>query len=310
MREGGGNSDGKSAADVVYLFRTYNHRTRVPYFGEELNPRGLDKSTLTIVEACRATSAAPTWFPHVKLRGRRFIDGGVTDFNNPADLAWREANEMAHKPGEIDQTTTKGPCVLLSIGTGRTAQPRRFGLYHLLLAAKHKLTDTEATHKRIKGWIHGYECFYRRFNVPESYAGHQGKGLEKVELDSCKKKRRTKSELDQTNGSSPLLNAESEDIPGGYKPRKYRYSTYDKIRIRTEDYCRSTSQYDNESSQYDTVASEIRRCAMFLSELSEQRYIAKRDRWERFRQHPVSRSRTSPEPGTQASTDPESQAEL
>lgn len=242
MREGGGNSDGRRGADVTYLFRTYDHGVRGGHFRRELNPRILDEnSTLTIVEACRATSAAPTWFPHVELRGRKFIDGGVTDHNNPASLAWNEANEMAHLPGDRPDPKTKGPCVLLSIGTGKAQPPRKVGLYNLLLSARHKLTDTEGTHDNIERLMPNVECKYWRFNVPASSPVDGIKGLDTVKLDACKKERKGsrfwgRSQPVRRNDADSFTDALTEEMKGGYKPDKYYYRTYEQIRDRTMRY--------------------------------------------------------------------------
>ena len=41
-----------------------------------------------VSEAARATSAAPTYFPVQKIRGRYFVDGGM-EFNNPSHAIYR-----------------------------------------------------------------------------------------------------------------------------------------------------------------------------------------------------------------------------
>lgn len=292
LREGGGNLLGADAADVTYLFRTYTHRHRGDPFKKELNPKILDKSTLTIVEACRATLAAPTWFPPVKLRGRKFIDGGVTEHNNPAVLAWHEANEMAHKPSDtIDSRRTKGPQVLLSVGTGKTKQPRRFGLYNLLLSGRNQLTDTEETHRKLENFIVPGECAYWRFNVPASTTNRNEPGLETIKLDACKKERMgafgRKSRV--SSGTDSFKDAETEEgEKGGYKPQKYHYKTYEDIRKRTQNYCRVPNPTDN-----DNIPRDIERCARMLFDISQER---KKDqaRWNAFQEHPNPRSRPKP----------------
>jgi hypothetical protein len=288
LREGGGNSDGGNPGDVPYLFRTYNHSPRSGPFSTEWNPRILDRSTLTIVEACRATSAAPTWFPHVKLRGRKFIDGGVTDHNNPAWLAWDEANEMAHRPGDKeDSRRIKGPRILLSVGTGKTKQPRRFGLYNLILLGKNKLTDTEGIHTKLVPLTRREGCTYWRFNVPESNSSHGKKGLDTIKLDHCKKVRRqsllsfNRSTATSLEDFSQSERSFREEKKGGYKPHKYEYRTYDKIRSRTLDYCGRKHNNNN-----GNVFPEIEECAQRLSGLSQQRQSSDPERWKKFREHP------------------------
>lgn len=304
LREGGGNSDSVRSGDVPYLFRTYNHQKRQLFVRQELNPRGLDNSTLTIVEACRATSAAPTWFPHVKLRGRKFIDGGVTDYNNPVSLAWREARQMAHKPSDReDQTTAKGPCVLLSIGTGKSKPPPMFGLYNILLSAKHKLTDTEEPHQTTQGWIGGYGCSYRRFNVPVSNARSQREGLDTVRLDSCDRERRDPFWKRSSQKSSEDADSQSSHETVAYNPRKYRYKTYEKIHDRTIKYCQTTSLVDDQSPASNNVVQQIEECARELFDLSQQRKEKNLDRWNKFREHPDPRSRGSTQPTSQGQID-------
>ena len=90
----------------VECLRTYSHANAM-------------SAGCTIVEAARATSAAPTFFEPVKITFSNgttstFIDGGV-GFNNPAWQAVEEAHQIW--PGrEIG--------LLLSVGTGSSAPPQ------------------------------------------------------------------------------------------------------------------------------------------------------------------------------------------
>jgi predicted acylesterase/phospholipase RssA len=62
----------------------------------------------TILEAARATSAAPTYFPEAEIDGNLYVDGGI-GYNNPTEEAIREAHRIW--PGrEIG--------CLVSLGTG------------------------------------------------------------------------------------------------------------------------------------------------------------------------------------------------
>ncbi|KAF7537441.1 hypothetical protein G7054_g3728 [Neopestalotiopsis clavispora] len=283
LREGGGNSHGERSGDVNYLFRTYNHRARSgPFRGDEWNPRILDNSTLTIVEACRATTAAPTWFPPVKLRGRKFIDGGVTNHNNPSQLAWHEATVMAHQPSDAFDED-KSPRVLLSVGTGKVKESRKIGLLNILHAMKNKFMDTEEVHKNLPSSIKGF-CTYWRFNVPESKSRRKKTGLDHIKLDQCKKTRR-KSRLPFRKHTA----TDNEDVgelersihdpkKGGYKPNKYHYSTYDDIKLRTLDYCRGTGD--------ENISGKIKESAKLLYDLSQEREKADNVRWGKFWKHP------------------------
>jgi predicted acylesterase/phospholipase RssA len=62
----------------------------------------------SILEAARATSAAPTYFPETEIDGDLYVDGGI-GYNNPADEAIREARRLW---GEREIGC------LISIGTG------------------------------------------------------------------------------------------------------------------------------------------------------------------------------------------------
>jgi hypothetical protein len=69
--------------------------------------------TVTIKEAARATSAAPTYFPAETLDGTKaiFWDGGLLN-NNPIDQLWRARLDLVSD----DEPAPKVACVL-SIGT-------------------------------------------------------------------------------------------------------------------------------------------------------------------------------------------------
>jgi Patatin-like phospholipase len=62
----------------------------------------------TILEAARATSAAPTYFPEMKIGRDYYVDGGITS-NNPA-------GEAVYEAGRIWENRNIG--CLVSIGTG------------------------------------------------------------------------------------------------------------------------------------------------------------------------------------------------
>jgi hypothetical protein len=107
------------------LLRSYgNARQTVVLFNE-----------CKIWQACRATSAAPTFFDPIEI-GRykqRFIDGGML-YNNPVKLVHREAKFMwpDRKP------------LLISIGTG-SAPGKEFtgGVHKIVKAMQEILTQTE-----------------------------------------------------------------------------------------------------------------------------------------------------------------------
>ena len=82
------------------LFRTYNNR---------FQRHSADHCR--IVEAARATTCAPSFFPDIQVDGIYYSDGGI-GYNNPSQLVLQEARSlwgMSHPVG-----------CLLSIGTGTT----------------------------------------------------------------------------------------------------------------------------------------------------------------------------------------------
>jgi len=142
----------------------------------------------TIVEVARATSAAPGYFPHVEIKDVRYIDGAVF-FNNPANIAWNEAWQMAKLEREH---VSPGEAIGLhvSIGTGKSVwqifgkkgAPAISKYLHMLFTQSKIVTDTETTHHRMFVWNSANGTPYHRFNVQ--------KGLEKFALDEWRERRR------------------------------------------------------------------------------------------------------------------------
>lgn len=93
-----------------------------------------------IWEACRATSAATSFFDPIKIGkfGQEFADGAVL-YNNPIRLVEQEASLIW--PGCIESA------LMVSIGTG-CAPGGRFGgnLSSIITAMKAIITETETTH--------------------------------------------------------------------------------------------------------------------------------------------------------------------
>lgn len=93
----------------------------------------------TIWEACRATSAAPTFFDPVKIGPfqQQFVDGGLV-YNNPIQLLHREAE--AAWPSRMKDA------VFVSIGTGSApGSSLDGGLKTIIDAMKEIVTQTEQT---------------------------------------------------------------------------------------------------------------------------------------------------------------------
>ncbi len=69
-----------------------------------------------LAKAVRATTAAPTFFPPLKLDGHCFIDGGVVA-NNPALCAYAEVKKL----------NPRDEIIVVSLGTGRLLQFHKYG---------------------------------------------------------------------------------------------------------------------------------------------------------------------------------------
>ena len=81
----------------------------------------IGRSSMTIVEAALATSAASTFFEPVQI-GDRFFRDGVTGSNNPINDVWIEADNLWNDDGKalMDDMLR----CLLSIGTGNPGMKR------------------------------------------------------------------------------------------------------------------------------------------------------------------------------------------
>jgi predicted acylesterase/phospholipase RssA len=90
-------------------------------------------------EACRATSAATTFFDPIRIGpyGQEFADGGVI-YNNPVGLVHREAS--ATWPDRMDNA------MVVSIGTGSSPGGSfRGNIKNIIEAMKSIVTQTERT---------------------------------------------------------------------------------------------------------------------------------------------------------------------
>jgi hypothetical protein len=105
------------------LFRSY----AVPPDSEPQSEtaRSINHASITIKEACRATSAAPTYLPPMDIGGVEYWDGGLLN-NNPVDQVWDArfdldaAQQQVTAPDGSTQIEYRDPRVLvmLSLGTG------------------------------------------------------------------------------------------------------------------------------------------------------------------------------------------------
>jgi len=140
-----------SNASSAALFRTYNN----PHLPEE------SYEDCKTWEACRATSAATTFFDPITIgpMKQKFADGAVA-YNNPIQLVYREAKYMW--PERMKDA------LLISIGTGASPGPAFEGnAISIIKALRTIVTETEKTNN---DFLHQHYdmldagCLYR-FNV-------------------------------------------------------------------------------------------------------------------------------------------------
>lgn len=155
---------------VCTKFQKTNTTTRLRSYripaASDLNP--------TILEAALATSAAPTYFSDVAIKGSKFVDGAL-GANNPALEVEEEASDLW-----CEETGNLQPLVkcFISVGTGhpgiRSVSDK--GLKHFLETLQKEASETESTNQKFLGRWRDYvekgRCF--RFNV--------GHGLDNVRL--------------------------------------------------------------------------------------------------------------------------------
>lgn len=145
------------------------------------SPRGGSDllNSVQIWEACRATSAASTFFDPIAI-GRykeEFVDG-ATGANNPVREVWDQAQLLWWQPHE-----NKIKC-LVSIGTGMPSlKPFRDDVLHIGQMLVSVATETEQTAERFRREKSHLEDSgkYYRFNVD--------RGLEEIGLEESKKRK-------------------------------------------------------------------------------------------------------------------------
>lgn len=136
-------------------------------------------NSVQIWEACRATSAASTFFDPIAI-GRykeEFVDG-ATGANNPVREVWDQAQLLWWQPHE-----NKIKC-LVSIGTGMPSlKPFRDDVLHIGQMLVSVATETEQTAERFRREKSHLEDSgkYYRFNVD--------RGLEEIGLEESKKRK-------------------------------------------------------------------------------------------------------------------------
>ncbi|KAI1735270.1 FabD/lysophospholipase-like protein [Xylaria scruposa] len=118
----------------------------------------------TIAQVVRATSAATTFFPSIKLGrlGMEFIDAGL-GYNNPCEILESEARELFGPEKKI---------YIISIGTGTSGALKINGRRAIVKALADLATSARRVDQNMKGRLDQHQYF--RFNV--------NKGLEDTTL--------------------------------------------------------------------------------------------------------------------------------
>lgn len=141
-----------------------------------------DKIECTIVEAARATSAAPLFFNPIKINGIKFSDGGLRN-NNPIKAVRNELRQEF--PGR------PGGCIV-SIGTGvHRTQSLGKTLVAIAKSCATIATNVEAAHQEFKtnecGAGGPFQDKYFRFNVDQGLQDiklHEWKRMEAMESNT------------------------------------------------------------------------------------------------------------------------------
>lgn len=272
----------------------------------ERNPRPLASSNVKIWQACRATTAAPLHFSTIKINGQEHMDGGVGN-NNPSNIAWTEASYMGRQILPGTSTSSEGldeadgeVALLLSIGAGQPRSESRFGGrgVHLLAWARWQITESMSAHLATQEAARKARSAYYRLTVPP-VAGVDGHaGLSDVRLSECHKRRRNPwpwtakpphpkepALVDQDSARpewyTDLQAQATEAHKGGFKPKKYEYSTFEKLFERTQEYCDAGTCQSGQAAQ-----DAIRECAAWLVTYARRREAQDAERWRRFVSHP------------------------
>ncbi|RYO97915.1 hypothetical protein DL764_007239 [Monosporascus ibericus] len=155
------------------LFRTYGVRASV--------------ESCSILEACRATSAATTFFPSITINGVEYVDGAF-GFNNPSDLILRELKSIEWPAPLLDPLAEIG--CLVSVGTGRPTFEREksFVSSRLTPGGVKSLSDALKCCKEIATSCHRVhlgvaERFKDAGCVNRYYRFDVDRGLESIELN-------------------------------------------------------------------------------------------------------------------------------
>ncbi|KAJ9634597.1 hypothetical protein H2199_008880 [Coniosporium tulheliwenetii] len=173
--------DTPGASCKVFVCATSKETSETVCLTSYRSPRGGDDllNTAKIWEACRATSAASSFFDSISIGryGEEFIDG-ATGANNPVWELWNQA-QVIWGPEPLEKNIK----CLVSIGTGiPSLKPFLDDVFHIgktLVAIATETEQTAETFRRDKTYMDDGRYF--RFNVL--------RGLEDIGLEESKKRK-------------------------------------------------------------------------------------------------------------------------
>ncbi|CAN9191964.1 unnamed protein product [Alternaria alternata] len=172
--------DAPEAGCKVFVCATSKETSETVCLTSYRTPRGNNDllNRVTIWEACRATSAATSFFDPIAIGrfGEQFVDG-ATGANNPVREVWDQA-QLAWGPEPLEG---KVKCVV-SIGTGvpslKAFKDDVFNIGQTLAAIATETEQTAERFRRERGLLDSTGRYYR-FNV--------ARGLEDIGLEEAKK---------------------------------------------------------------------------------------------------------------------------
>jgi len=165
---------------LPYLFRSYPVQSRSNGVYSPINS-SREADNIPIWQVARATSAAPTYFKPMRIRGKDYIDGGLLN-NNPSLEIWDEVRRVNGQPIKL----------LVSLGTGVPRKPKveffkpsPFGIFQSVRRLSRLIgasIDSQSAHHAMKSLMSAEKADYFRFDITldsEAWA-----------LDSWRKSRR------------------------------------------------------------------------------------------------------------------------
>lgn len=150
-----------------------NYDPPFPALPVSAGARDLDLNTITIKEAARATSAAPTYLKEAEIEGLTFWDGGLLN-NNPIVQVWDTRDDLVSRDAKVPHIK----CIV-SLGTSHTDYTidRRVGsgiqrFLNTITKTVAFVTNTEAKHRDFDRNIRQHNrrrpaevTYYFRFNA-------------------------------------------------------------------------------------------------------------------------------------------------